>query len=162
MFTVTQSDVMRVQLFVPQDAAVGVKPGIAAVIRVPELPDRPFDGTVTRTADALDPTTRTLLTEIDVKNPDGVLSPGIYCTVELKVPRVTPSLIVPASAIVFNDSGLNVLVAENGVVHSHKITETRDLGTEVEVDNGVKPGDQVVLNPPIDLVDGGKVRVAGG
>jgi multidrug efflux pump subunit AcrA (membrane-fusion protein) len=91
-----------------------------------------------------------------------VLSAGIYCTVELKVPRVTPSLIVPASAIVFNDTGLNVLVAENGVVHSHKITEIRDLGTEVEVDDGVKAGDQVVLNPPIDLADNGKVTVASG
>lgn len=160
MFTVTQSDVMRIQLFVPQDAAIGVKPGIGAVIRVPELPGRAFDGTVTRTADALDPATRTLLTEIDVKNPDGLLSPGIYCTVELKVPRVTPSLIVPASAIVFNDNGLHVLVAERGVVHSHKITETRDLGTEVEVDDGVKPGDQVVLNPPVDLAEGGKISVA--
>jgi RND family efflux transporter MFP subunit len=162
MFTVTQSDVMRIQLFVPQDAAVGVKPGIDAVIRVPELPGRSFDGTVTRTADALDPATRTLLTEIDLRNADGVLKPGIYCTVELKVPQVTPSLIVPASAIVFNDNGLSVLVAENGVVHAHKITETRDLGTEVEVDNGVKAGDEVVLNPPIDLADGGKVSIAGG
>jgi len=162
MFTVTQSDVMRIQLYVPQDAAIGVKPGIGAATRVPELPGRTFDATVTRTADALDPTTRTLLTEIDVKNTDGVLSPGIYCTVELKVPRVTLSLIVPASAIVFNENGLSVLVAENGVVHLHKITETRDLGTEVEVDGGVKPGDQVVLNPPIDLADGGKVSIAGG
>jgi RND family efflux transporter MFP subunit len=162
MFTVTQSDVMRIQLYVPQDAAIGVKPGIDAIVRVPELPGRTFDGTVTRTADALDPATRTLLTEIDVHNPDRVLSAGIYCTVELKVPRVTPSLIVPASAIVFNDTGLNVLVAENGVVHSHKITEIRDLGTEVEVDDGVKAGDQVVLNPPIDLADNGKVTVASG
>jgi RND family efflux transporter MFP subunit len=87
MFTVTQSDVMRIQLFVPQDAAIGVKPRIDAVVRVPELPGRTFAGKVTRTADALDPATRTLLTEIDIPNPDGTLRPGIYCTVELKVPR---------------------------------------------------------------------------
>jgi RND family efflux transporter MFP subunit len=159
MFTLTQSDVMRIQLYVPQASAIGVKPGIDAVIRVPEIPGRTFPGKVTRTADALDPATRTLLTEIDVANPDGTLSPGTYCTVELQVPRVTPSLIVPASAVVFNDDGLHVLVAENGVVHLHKITETRDLGTEIELDDGVKPGEEVVLNPPIDLADGSKVAI---
>ncbi|HEX3952092.1 MAG TPA: efflux RND transporter periplasmic adaptor subunit [Stellaceae bacterium] len=159
MFTITQSDVMRIQAYVPQDAAIGVKPGIGAVVRVPELPGRSFAGTVTRTADALDPATRTLLTEIDVPNPDGTLSPGIYCTVELNIPRVTPSLIVPASAIIFNDDGLHALVADNGVVHSRKIIETRDLGTEIEVASGVGPGDQVVLNPPIDLGEGSKVLI---
>jgi RND family efflux transporter MFP subunit len=159
MFTVTQSDVMRIQLFVPQDAAIGVKPGIDAVVRVPELPGGTFAGRVTRTADALDPATRTLLTEIDIPNSDGTLRPGIYCTVELKVPRVAPSLIVPASAIVFDSDGLHVLVAENGLTRLRKINETRDLGTEVEVDSGVKAGDQVVLDPPIDLGEGSRVSI---
>src|SRR6201981_1237837 len=68
MFTLTQSDVMRIRLYVPQDAAVGVKPGVDAVVRVPEIPDRRFTGKVTRIADALDPATRTLMTEIDVSN----------------------------------------------------------------------------------------------
>jgi RND family efflux transporter MFP subunit len=159
MFTLTQSDVMRIRLYVPQDAAIGVKPGVDAVIRVPEIPGRLFTGKVTRIADALDPATRTLMTEIDVPNPDGELSPGIYCAVELKIPRRTPSLIVPAGAIVFDRDGLHVLVVENGTAHSRKITEIRDLGTEVEVTEGVKQGDQVVLNPPIDLEDGSKVQV---
>ena len=159
MFTLTQSDVMRIRLYVPQDAAVGVKQGIDALVRVPEIPDRGFAGKVTRTADALDPATRTLLTEIDVPNPEGELSQGIYCTVELRVPRRTPSLIVPAAAIVFDSDGLHVLVVEDGVVHSRRITEVRDLGTEVEVSKGVKPGDEVVLTPPVDLEDGGKVRI---
>ena len=159
MFTVVQSDVMRIRLYVPQDAALGVKPGVDAVMRVPEMADRPFTGKVTRIADALDPATRTLTTEIDVPNTDGALSPGIYCTVELKVPRRTPSLIVPAGAIVFDRDGLHVLVVEDGIVHSRKITEIRDLGVEVEVSEGVKQGDQVVLTPPVDLDDGGKVQV---
>jgi RND family efflux transporter MFP subunit len=159
MFTLNQSNVLRIQLFVPQDAAIGVTPGVDAVVRVPEIPDRTFPGKVTRIADALDPATRTLLTEIDLPNPNGELSPGMYCTVELKVPRKTPSLIVPAAAIVFDADGLHVLVVENGIVHSHKITEVRDLGTEVEVSNGVKAGDQVVLTPPVDLGDGGKVQL---
>jgi RND family efflux transporter MFP subunit len=150
---------MRIQLYVPQNAAVGVKPGIDAVVRVPEIPGRTFPGKVTRTADALDPATRTLLTEIDLLNPDGILHPGIYCTVELQVPRIAPSLIVPASAIVFNDQGLHVLVVRRGVAHLRKITETRDLGTEVEVDDGVEAGDEVVLNPSVDLGDRSRVAI---
>ena len=77
MFTILQSNVIRTQVYVPQDAATGVAPGIDAVIRVPELPDHPFPGKVTRIADALQPGTRTLLVEIDIPNPDGALSPGI-------------------------------------------------------------------------------------
>src|SRR5262249_51646497 len=133
MFTLVQSDVLRIRLYVPQDSAIGVKPGVAAVVRVPEIPDRNFPGAVARIANALDPATRTLQTEIDVPNSDGELSPGIYCTVELRVPRRTPSLIVPAGSIVFDRDGLHVLVVERGIVHSRKITEIRDLGTEVEV-----------------------------
>jgi RND family efflux transporter MFP subunit len=159
MFSLSQSNVMRIRLYVPQDAAIGVKPGVDAVVRVPEMPHRPFPGKVTRIADALYPATRTLMTEIDVPNPDGELSPGTYCTVELKVPRRTPSLIVPAGAIVFDRDGLHVLVVENDVARSRKITEIRDLGTEVEVSDGVKQGDQVVLSPPVDLEDGSKVQV---
>ena len=126
---------------------------------MPEIPDRNFPGKVARSASALDPATRTLQTEIDVANSDGELSPGIYCTVELKVPRRTPSLIVPAGAIVFDRDGLHVLVVEDGVAHSRKITEIRDLGTEVEVSDGVKQGDQVILTPPVDLEDGAKVQI---
>jgi RND family efflux transporter MFP subunit len=159
MFALTQSDVMRIRLYVPQDAAIGVMPGVAAVVRVPEIPDHSFPGKVARIANALDPATRTLMTEIDVPNPDGELSPGTYCAVELKIPRRTPSLIVPAGAIVFDRDGLHVLVVENGVAHSRKITEIRDLGTEVEISDGVKQGDQVVLTPPVDLEDGSKVQI---
>src|SRR5580704_2815271 len=96
MFSLTHSDVIRVWVYVPQDAAFGVKPGIEAVIRVPAMPNLTFHGTVTRIADALQPGTRTLLTEVDVPNPDGALQPGVYCTVQLKIPRQSPALIMPA------------------------------------------------------------------
>jgi RND family efflux transporter MFP subunit len=159
MFTIMHSDVIRIQLYVPQDEAFGLSPGVTAVVRVPELPGRSFPGTVTRIATALQPGTRTLLTEIDVPNPDQALSPGIYCTVELQIPRKTPSLIVPSEAIIFNREGLSVAVVENGVAHIRKITEVRDLGTVVETSEGVKDGDQVILNPPVDLADGHKVSI---
>jgi RND family efflux transporter MFP subunit len=157
MFTVMHSDVIRTQLFVPQDEAFGVAPGVDAVVHVPEIPGRSFPGKVTRIASALQPGSRTLLTEIDVPNPDGALSPGIYCTVELHIPRKTPSLIVPAEAVVFDQDGLHVAVVENGTVHMRKISIARDFGKEVEVREGVRPGDQVILNPMVNLADGGKV-----
>jgi RND family efflux transporter MFP subunit len=161
MFTAMQTDVIRTQVYVPQDQAFGVAPGVEAVVRVPELPDRSFSGKVTRIADALEPTTRTLLTEVDVPNPDGALPAGIYCSVELHIPRKVPGLIVPADAVVFNAQGLRVAVVDKGVVHFRPITVTRDFGTSVEVRDGLKAGEEVILNPPVDLAEGSKVETEG-
>jgi RND family efflux transporter MFP subunit len=158
MFTIMQGNVIRTQVFVPQDQAFGLQPGIEAVVHVPEIPNRTFPGKVTRIANALQPGSRTLLTEIDIPNPDGTLSPGIYCTIELHIPRKTPSFRVSADAIIFNEAGLQVAVVENGVVHLRNVTIVRDLGKEVEINSGVKGGDQVILNPAVDLPDGSKVR----
>jgi RND family efflux transporter MFP subunit len=158
MFEIMQEDVIRVMVFVPQDAAFGVAPGIEAILRVPELPDRDFPGKVTRIADALQPGTRTLLTEIDIPNPDGALTPGIYCMIELRIPRRTPSLSVPADAIIFNRNGMQVAVVKNGKAEIRKVNVKRDLGTRVEVDSGIKAGEQVILNPPVSLADGSKVQ----
>jgi RND family efflux transporter MFP subunit len=154
-----QNDVIRIWVYVPQDAAFGVAPDIDAVVRVPELPDREFPGTVTRIADALQSGTRTLLTEVDLRNPDGALSAGIYCTVELKIPRKTPSFAVPADAIIFNRDGLLIAVLNDGKAEFRKVRVKRDMGTRVEADSGVKAGDQVILNPPVNLADGSKVQV---
>jgi RND family efflux transporter MFP subunit len=159
LFTMVHSNVIRVQLFVPQDQAFGLTPGAAAVVRVPEIPNHDFPGTVARIADALQPGTRTLLTEIDVSNSDGMLRSGIYCTVELKIPRRTPSLVVPGPALIFNQGGLQVAVVENGTVHFTKIDVVRDFGTYVEAVSGVAGGDMVVLNPAVDLGDGSRVNV---
>jgi Oxidoreductase family, NAD-binding Rossmann fold/Barrel-sandwich domain of CusB or HlyD membrane-fusion len=158
MFEIMQEDVIRVRTYVPQDAAFDVAPGIEAVVRVPELPDREFPGTVTRIADALQPGTRTLLTEVDIPNPDGALAPGIYCTVELHIPRKMPSLSVPAEAIIFNRNGMQVAVVSSGKAEMRKVRVKRDLGARVEVDAGINAGDQVILNPPVNLVDGNKVQ----
>lgn len=160
LFEIMQTDVIRVFVYVPQDAAFGVVAGIDAVVRVPEIPDREFVGKVTRTAEALQSGTRTLLTEIDLANPEGALPPGIYCTVELRVPRRTPSFVVPADAIIFSRDGLQVAVFNNGRAEFRKLAETRDLGTRVEVDAGVKAGERVILQPPVTLDEGSKVVAA--
>jgi RND family efflux transporter MFP subunit len=158
MFTVMQSNVIRTQVYVPQDQAIGLKPGIEAVVRVPEIPDRTFPGKVTRIADALQPGTRTLLTEVDIPNPDGILTSGMYCIIELHIPRRTPALLVPSEAVIFNRQGLQVAVLEGGVAHIRKISVARDLGTQVEVRDGVSAGDHVILNPSVDLVEGSRVQ----
>jgi RND family efflux transporter MFP subunit len=162
MFTIMQSDVIRTQVYVPQGETFGLKPGVDAVIRVPENPDHTFPGKVTRIADALQPGTRTLLTEIDIPNPGGALQPGTYCEVELHIPRDTPTLLVPAEAIIFNRNGLQVAVVEDGVAHIRKVSVARDLGTQVEVRDGVKPGDLVILNPAVQLEDGSRVQPQSG
>jgi RND family efflux transporter MFP subunit len=127
---------------------------------VPELPDREFAGKVTRIANALQSGTRTLLTEIDIANPDGVLSAGTYCMVELKIPRKTPSFIVPSDAIIFNADGIQVAVVKDGKAEIRKINVARDQGVRLEVAAGIHAGDRVILNPPANLVDGSKVQVA--
>lgn len=160
MFEVMQRNMIRVFVYVPQDAAFGVAPGVDAIVRVPEIPNREFLGKVTRIADALQSGTRTLLTEIDIPNPDDALAPGVYCTVELKIPRQTPSLVVPAEGIIFNRNGLQVAVVYDGKAEIRTIRVARDFGTWVEADAGVMSGDRVILNPPVNLVDGGQVRVA--
>jgi multidrug efflux pump subunit AcrA (membrane-fusion protein) len=132
---------------------------VDAVFRVPEIPNRTFPGTVTRTAIALQPGTRTLLTEIDVPNPDETLSPGTYGTVELHIPRKTEAVLVSADAIIFNSAGIQVAVVENGTAHLRKIAIARDLGRDVEVSAGVRSGYRVIVNPPVDLADGAKVSI---
>jgi RND family efflux transporter MFP subunit len=158
LFEIMQKDVIRVWVYVPQDAAFGVAPGIDAIVRVSELPERQFPGKVTRIADALHSGTRTLLTEIDIPNPDGALPPGIYCSVELKIPRKTPSFTIPAEALMFNRNGLQAAVVKDGKAEIRTVRVARDLGTRVEVDAGLRAGERVILNPPVTLVNGSKVQ----
>jgi RND family efflux transporter MFP subunit len=159
MFSIMQSNVIRAQVFVPQDLAFGVSPGIDAILHVPEIPDRAFPGTVTRITNALAPGTRTLLTEVDIPNPDGVVTPGTHCIIELRIPRKMPGLLVPAEAIILNGGALEVVVASDGIAHIHKITVARDLGTAVEAAGGLVEGDRVILNPPLGLADGARVSI---
>ena len=158
MFTLMHSDVIRVQTYAPQDQAFGLQKGVSAIVRVPEMPGVEFRGTVSRVASALQPGTRTLLTEIDVPNHEGLLTPGTYCEVELQIPRKTESVIVPSEAVIFSRNGLSVAIVENGTVHLRALTVARDHGTTLEVSAGVKDGDQVILNPPGDIGEGRTVN----
>lgn len=160
LFDIAHSQVLRTQVYVPQDAVFGVKDGASAQVRVPEMPGRVFHGTVARNANALQPGTRTRLTEIDVDNSDGTLFPGLYCTVRLFIPRRQPVISIPAQALIFNKGGLSAAVYEDGVVRLHKLTLLADNGAEVDVDTGLKPADVVILNPPINIRDGMRVTTS--
>ncbi len=157
LFSIVRSDVLRIQIYVPQDSAFGVKDGESADVLVPEIPDRVFHGLVARNASALQPGTRTLLTEVDVENKDGTLLPGVYCTVRLAIPRPQPVITVPSQAVIFDQTGLSVAVDEYGVARLRHIDVLADNGAEVEVRAGLNPDDQIILNPPIGIVDGMRV-----
>jgi RND family efflux transporter MFP subunit len=160
LFNLQKTDVIRVQVYVPQDQAFGLAPGVDVAVRVPEMPDHVFPGHVTRIAESLQQGTRTLLAEADVPNPDGLLKAGVYCQVELKIPRKTAAMTIPADALIFNRNGTQVAVIEDEVAHLRKIEVARDFGTSIETSAGVSPGDKVILNPAADLADGQKVGVA--
>src|SRR5260370_25987577 len=144
MFEIMQKHVIRVWVYVPQDAVFGVAPGADAVVRVPELPDRELPGTVTRIADAQQSGTRTLLTEIDLPNPDGVLRSGVYCMVELKIPRKTPSFVLPADAIIFNSNGMQVAVVIDAKAEIRKVEAKRYMATQVTVDSALNTSHQPI------------------
>ena len=160
LFTLARDDVVRVQMDVPQSGAIGIHDGLDAKVLVPELPGQAFDGKVNRSAVALAQASRTMQSEVDVQNPDGLLRPGLYVTVQIGIPRTTPGVVIPSEAILFNGKGLRVAtVGEDGVVHMRDVTIYRDFGTTVELRSGLSGGESVILTPPPTLEDGGKVKV---
>ena len=161
LFDIAHSEVLRTQIYVPQDAVFGLKDGASAEVRVPEIPGRVFHGTVARNANALTPGTRTRLTEVDVDNADGTLFPGLYCTVRLFIPRAQPVISIPAQALIFNKNGLTAAVYEDGIVRIRQLNLLADNGAEVDVLTGLKPEDKIILNPPINIRDGMRVTAAG-
>lgn len=154
LFSVQRNDVLRVQLYVPQQDYFGLKDGQDATVTVPELPGQTFHGRVARNASALAAGTRTLLTEVDVDNKDGTLTAGLYGIVHLEEPRVTPVILVPSEAVIFNKNGLSAAVLEDGHIHVHDLDLQADDGAQVEVRAGLKPGDKIVLSPPVNLTEG--------
>lgn len=160
LFTLARDDVVRVQMDVPQSGAIGIHDGLDAKVLVPELPGQTFDGKVNRSAVALAQASRTMQSEVDVQNPDGLLRPGLYVTVQIGIPRTSPGVVIPSEAILFNGKGLRVAtVGEDGVVHMRDVTIYRDFGTTVELRSGLSGGESVILTPPPTLEDGGKVKV---
>lgn len=160
LFSLVQVDTMRVLASVPQNAAPNVKIGQTADIMVQELGGVAFKGVVTRTSQAIDLSTRTLLTEIEVVNKDGRLLPGMFGQVKLELTKGSRTLLVPANTLIIRATGAQVAMVQDGKITMKKITVGRDYGSEVEVTSGVNEGDKLVVNPGDNIVEGASVRVA--
>ena len=128
LFSIAHTDVLRVQIYVPQEDYFGLKDGQQAQVTVPELPGRVFHGRLARNASALQADTRTLLAEVDVDNQDGTLAAGIYTIVHLQEPRLYPVISVPSQAIIFDKDGLQAAVYDNGVVRLRHLDVAADNG----------------------------------
>jgi len=148
LFRIAQIGTLRTYLNVPQTNASSVHVGDAASLTVSNLPGRTFSGAVARTANALDPASRTLLVEVHVPNRDRVLLPGMYAQVQLSTSRATPPLLIPSDALMISGAGTQVAVVKpNHRVHLQTIVIGRDYGDRIEVVNGVREGDTVVSDP---------------
>lgn len=155
LYRVAEVARLRIRLRVPQASLRAMQPGVNATVLVAEFPDRNFAGRVTRTAGALDPASRTLLTEIELSNQDGTLLPGLYAQVRFNLPHPEGTVLVPTNAIRIDAAGARVAaVGEDSTVKLLPVSLGRNLGTQMEVLSGLSPDTRVVLNPGDELEDG--------
>jgi len=163
LFDIAQVDPLRVYVSVPQTNAPSIRRGMSAYIELREFPGQKFEGRVVRTADAIDPATRTLLTEIDVPNKDQHLLPGSYAQVHFAVPVQTVRISVPVNALLFRAEGPRVaVVGTDQKVHLKPVIIGRDFGTKLEILGGINADDKIVVNPADSLEDGQQVNVKSG
>ncbi|HEY1948985.1 MAG TPA: efflux RND transporter periplasmic adaptor subunit [Bryobacteraceae bacterium] len=148
LYRIAQTETLRTYVNVPQSGASSIRPGQTALLTVANLPGRTFTGTIARTSNSLDPTSRTLLVEVRVPNKEGALLPGMYAQVNLSNKRVDPPLAIPSEALVVHSDGtLAAVLRPDHTVHLQKITIGRDYGDRMEVIDGLHDGDTIVLNP---------------
>lgn len=160
LFSVAGTDTVRVYVNVPQSAIELIQPGARVDVRVQELPDKIFHGTVARNAHALDAASRTLLTEVQIPNSKGMLLPGMYVDVRFVIKADKPPLVIPANTLVIRSDGPQVaIVQSNHRIHYQKIELGRDYGDHVEVTAGLGDRAQLVVNPSDDVREGVSVRV---
>ena len=160
LFSIVQSDPVRVFVFVPQENAASIHEGVKAKIILEELPGQEFEGTVTRTAGALDPQSRTMQVEVQVPNHDGRLFAGMYGEVKFLLPNDNAPILVPADALLFRSDGSQVVtVTDDNRIHLQKISVGRDFGTQLEVLDGLAENTRVVMNPNDDLIENLQVQV---
>ena len=160
LFHIAAPGKLRVYVNVPQVYSQVTKPGLKADLTLAEFPGRRFEGTLVRTADAIDQASRTLLVEIDVNNPTGELLAGAYAEVHLKLPGNLSTFTIPVNTLLFRAEGLRVAVVKDGKANLVPLTLGRDFGSDVEVLTGLSGDEQIVVNPPDSLVSGQAVRLA--
>ncbi|HUP05157.1 MAG TPA: efflux RND transporter periplasmic adaptor subunit, partial [Bryobacteraceae bacterium] len=158
LFRVAQAGRLRTYVNVPQSDAVSVRPGQQATLTLANFPGVKFAAKVTRTSNALDPATRTLLAEVQLDNPDPRLAPGMYAQVDLAVERTQPSLTIKGDTLVVRADGPQVAVVEGGRVRFARIQLGRDYGDRLEVLSGLQEGQQIVVNPSDLVREGARVK----
>lgn len=158
LFRVSSVDKLRIFVSVPQMYSRAAVEGVNADITLPEAPGRHFTGRIVRNTGAIDPATRTLLTEVDVDNSSRRLMPGAYAEIHLRLPAATPALLVPVTSIIFRSEGLQVAVVRGDTVDMVPVTEGRDFGTQIEITSGITSRDLVIVNTPDSLEAGTKVH----
>jgi RND family efflux transporter MFP subunit len=158
LYRIAQMNVLRTYVNVPQSNADSIHTGQTAQLTVSNLPGRKFSGTVARTANALDPNSRTMLVEVQVQNHDGVLLPGMYALVDLSSARTNPPVLLPGDALIVRADGTEVAVVRpDHTIHLQKIQVGRDYGDKLEVVSGLEPGTMVIANPSDTVREGVKV-----
>jgi RND family efflux transporter MFP subunit len=161
LFHVAAVHRLRVFVNVPEVYSRAARPGIKADLTLSEFPGRAFTGTLARTAQSIDVASRTLLTEIDVENPKGELLPGSYAEVHLKLPGEAATFKLPVNAIIFRTEGVRVaVVGADNTVKLQPVTLGRDYGNSLEVVDGIRGSERVIVNAPDSIEAGQKVRVA--
>jgi RND family efflux transporter MFP subunit len=161
LFRMADVSKMRIFVQVPQQQSAGIAPGQEAEVHLPQYPGRTFKATVATTSDAINMEARTLLVELHVDNPDGLLQPGAYAQVVFRLPSNPDVLRIPTSALVFRKQGLQVATLGPGdKIELKSVTLGRNLGTDVEVVSGLSVSDRVVDSPPDSLASGDLVHVA--
>src|SRR5579863_1051671 len=159
LFRIAQTGTLRIYVNVPQTNASTIRPGQAARLKVSNLPGREFTGTVVRTANALDPASRTMLVEVQVPNADGALLPGMYAQVQLSDARVYAPLVVPGDSLQIGADGTKIaLLRADHTVHFQPIEVGRDYGDKLEVLSGLSEGDTIIPKPGDTVREGVKVE----
>lgn len=162
LFDVAQVDPLRVYVNVPQTYSPAIKIGMKAFLEQGEYAGQQFEGQVVRTSESIDPTTRTLLAEIDVPNPKGKILPGAYAQVHFAAKITAPRLTVPINTLLFRAEGPRAaVVGSDNKVQLRPIAIGRDYGSAVEVVSGLEASDQIIVNPADSLEDGQQVNVNG-
>jgi RND family efflux transporter MFP subunit len=159
LFHISQPGTLRVYVNVPEEYSQGVKVGMTADLTLGEFPGRKFQGKLVRTAEAINMTTRTLLIEIEMKNPAGELLTGSYAEVHLKVPTQASTLLLPVNTLIFRSEGLRIGIVKDGKVVLSEVTPGRDSGDQIEIVSGLKLNDQVIINPPDSITSGQQVQI---
>jgi RND family efflux transporter MFP subunit len=162
LFRVADVHMMRIYVQVPQQLSAGIKAGLNAELQLPQYPDKTFKAVVATTSSAINTNARTLLVELHADNPDGELQPGAYAQVAFELPSDPNIVRIPTSALVFREHGMEVAtIGADDPIALRPIKLGRNLGTEVEVVQGLTLSDRLVNSPPDSLATGDKVRVAG-